>query len=261
MPVAGIDVGSQTTKVVILNDGQVVGQSVMVSAEEAETGARKALDEALQQAGLALSDLTTIVATGAGRKDVSFAQKQKTSLSCLAKGINRLLPAVRTLIDVGAESSTVIRINEKGGVDDSIGHDRCASGTGAFLESMAKLMQMPLPEMGQESLKAQRRAEVSSMCAIFAEQEVISHVHRVPPTPKADIIAGIHGSMAVRIVGLAKRIGVKPEIALTGGVARNVGFARVIEEELKQKVVVPDNPQIVAALGAARIAQEEGGKQ
>ena len=260
MPVAGIDVGSQTTKVVILGDGQVVGQSIIVSAEETEIGARKALDEALKQAGLAFIDLTSIVATGAGRKDVSFATRQKTSLSCLAKGINRLAPSVRTLIDVGAETSTVIRVNEKGGVDDSIGHDRCASGTGVFLESMAKLMQMPLPEMGQESLKAQKRAEVSSMCAIFAEQEVISHVHRVPPTPKADIIAGIHGSMAVRIVGLAKRIGIKPEVALCGGVARNVGFAKVVEEEVKQKVVIPEYPQLVAALGAARIAQEEGGK-
>lgn len=261
MPVAGIDVGSQTTKAVILSDGQILGQSVIVSTEEAEAGARKALDEALKQAGLAFSDLTTIVATGAGRKDVTFAQKQKTSLSCLAKGINRLLPSVRTVIDVGAETSTVIRVNERGGVDDSIGHDRCASGTGVFLEAMAKLMQMPLPEMAKESLKAQRRAEVSSMCAIFAEQEVISHVHRVPPTPKPDIIAGIHGSMAVRIVGLAKRIGVKADVALTGGVAKNVGFAKVVEEELKQKVVVPDNPQVIGALGAARIAQEEGGKQ
>ncbi len=260
MPVAGIDVGSQTTKVVILGDGQVVGQSVIVSAEETEIGARKALDEALKQAGLAITDLTVIVATGVGRKDVSFATRQKTSLSCLAKGINRLAPSVRTLIDVGAETSTVIRVNEKGGVDDSIGHDRCASGTGVFLESMAKLMQMPLPEMGRESLKAQKRAEVSSMCAIFAEQEVISHVHRVPPTPKPDIIAGIHGSMAVRIVGLAKRIGIKPEVALCGGVAQNVGFAKVVEEEVKQKVVIPENPQLVAALGAARIAQEEGGK-
>lgn len=260
MPVAGIDVGSQTTKVVILGDGQVVGQSVIVSAEETEIGARKALDEALKQAGLAITDLTVIVATGVGRKDVSFATRQKTSLSCLAKGINRLAPSVRTLIDVGAETSTVIRVNEKGGVDDSIGHDRCASGTGVFLESMAKLMQMPLPEMGRESLKAQKRAEVSSMCAIFAEQEVISHVHRVPPTPKSDIIAGIHGSMAVRIVGLAKRIGIKPEVALCGGVAKNVGFAKVVEEEVKQKVVIPENPQLVAALGAARIAQEEGGK-
>ena len=98
------------------------------------------------------------------------------------------------------------------------------------------------------------------MCAIFAEQEVISHVHRVPPTPKPDIIAGIHGSMAVRIVGLAKRIGIKPEIALCGGVAKNVGFAKVVEEEVKQKVVIPEHPQLVAALGAARIAQEEGGK-
>ncbi|MFQ5827438.1 MAG: acyl-CoA dehydratase activase, partial [Dehalococcoidia bacterium] len=257
---AGIDVGSQTTKAVILSDGQIVGHSVMVSAEEAEAGARKALDEALKKAGLAFTDLTSILATGAGRKDITFAQKQKTSLSCLAKGINRLPPSVRTLIDVGAETSTVIRINERGGVEDSIGHDRCASGTGVFLEAMAKLMQMPLDEMAQESLKAQRRAEVSSMCAIFAEQEVISHVHRVPPTPKNDIIAGIHGSMSVRIVGLAKRIGIKPDVAFCGGVAKNLGFAKVLKEDIGMEVLIPEEPQLVAALGAARIAQDEGGK-
>ena len=257
MPAAGIDVGTLTTKAVVLDDGRVLGKCILRSAENAEAGALKALEEALAQAGLKVEDLKGIVVTGAGRKFITFTQKQKTLLSCLAKGANLLVPTVRTVFDVGGESSTVVRVNERGGVEDSIGHDRCASGTGVFLESMAKLMQMPLAEMAKASLLGEHRAEVTSMCAIFAEQEVISHVHRQPPTPKNDIIKGIHGSMAVRIVGLAKRIGIKPEAVLVGGVAQNVGFAREMEIETKIKLIVPPEPQLVAALGAARIALEE----
>jgi len=260
MAVAGIDVGSMTTKTVILEGDVVLGKCAMVSAETAEEGAHRALEQALSQAGLKVADLKIIVATGVGRKEVTFATRQKTSLSCLARGIRFLFPSVRTVFEIGAESSTVARVDARGLVEESASSDRCASGTGTFLNSMAKLMQMPLEEMAVLSLQAAARAEISNTCAVFAEQEVISHVHRVPPTPKADIIAGINGSMATRITGMAKRIGVTPDIALCGGAARNVGFARCMEEELKQKVFVPEEPQLVAALGAAVIAQAEGGK-
>ena len=260
MAVAGIDVGSLTIKAVIVEDGKILAHSIIRTSEEAEAGAKRGMEEALKSAGLAQEDIKYIVATGSGRKEVSFAQKQKTSLSCLAKGTSMLFPSVRTVFDVGAETCSVLCLNERGGVEDSVGHDRCASGTGVFLESMAKLMKMSLEVMAAECLKAKARAEVSSMCAIFAEQEVISHVHRVPPTPKNDIIAGIHGSMSVRIVGLAKRIGIKGDVALCGGVAKNVGFVKVMEEDIGSTVLVPEEPQIVAALGAARIAQDEEGK-
>lgn len=257
MPAAGIDVGSLTTKAVILDDGRILGRSIVLSSEEAEVTARKALEEALKQAELPWEQLTSIVATGSGRKFITFAPKQKTSISCLAKGINLVCPSVRTLFDVGAETSSVLRLSPKGLVEDSVGHDRCASGTGVFLEAMARLMMMPLEDFAQLSLTATRRAEVSTMCAIFAEQEVISHVHRVPPTPKNEIIAGIHGSMAVRLTGLGKRIGIKADAALTGGVARNVGFARALEEEIKMSLIVPEEAQLVAAIGAARSGLEE----
>lgn len=252
MAVAGIDVGSLTTKAVVMDGGRILGRYVDLSSEEVELSARRALEAALKQAGLKMGDLTAIVATGAGRKSVSFATKQKATVSCLAKGINLLHPSVCTVFDVGAEASSVLRLSAKGLVEDSVGHDRCASGTGVFLQAMAKLMMMPLEEFAKLSLTAQRRAEVSTMCAIFAEQEVISHVHRVPPTPKEEIVAGIHGSMAVRLTGLAKRIGIKPDAALTGGVARNVGFARALEEEIHIPVIIPAEPELVAAIGAAR---------
>jgi len=255
MAVCGLDVGSLTTKAVVMDDGKILGKCLLLSSEEAEVGARKAVEEALSQAGLSWDDLSNIVATGGGRKFITFARQQKTSITCLARGINLLYPDVRTLFDVGAETSTVIRVGPKGMVEDSVGHDRCASGTGVFLEAMARLLMMPLEEMAKASLQGEKRAEISNMCAIFAEQEVISHVHRVPPTPKNDIIKGIHGSMAVRIAGLAKRIGIKPAVAIVGGVARNIGFVKELEEEVKEPIIVPEEPEMVAAIGAACLAQ------
>lgn len=256
MPGAGIDVGSLTTKAVIFEDGKVLSKCLVRKSEEAELGARQALDEALRAAGLSQGDLSAILVTGSGRKFVSFATAQKTSASCLAKGISLLYPQVRTLFDIGAETSSVLRLNAKGLVEESVGHDRCASGTGVFLETMARLMMLPLEEFARLSLGAARRAEISSMCAVFAESEVISHVHRVPPTPKQEIAAGILGSMAMRLSGMGKRIGVKPDVAISGGVARNIGFVKALEENIKLPVVVPDDPEFIAALGAARAALE-----
>jgi len=257
MAVAGIDMGSLTTKVVILEGDKILAHSIITSADEAEVGARKAIELALKDAGLALEDLRYIVSTGADRKSASFAHKQKTSPSCLARGAHWLYPEARTVFDVGAETCIVIKVDERGRVEESVGHDRCASGTGTFLENMAKLMQIPLEEMAQLSLLAKERAPVSGTCAVFAEQEVISHVHRDPPTPKNDVIAGIHASMATRIAGLAKRIGIEKDVVLSGGVAKNVGFAKILEEETVAELRIPEEPQLVAALGAALIAGED----
>lgn len=262
MLVAGLDMGHLTTKVVVLSDDGILASVILMAAEEGEIEARKALDNALEGTGLAIDDVEFVVATGAGRKSVPFAQKQRAPASCLAKGIHRLYPSVRTLIDVGAETCTVVKVNEKGTLDDSAGNERCASGTGVFLEAMAtRLLHMPLDEFAQRSLQAQSVAEVSNMCAIFAEQEVISHVHRDPPTPVNDVIAGIHSSMATRVGGLAKRLGIKEDVAFTGGVAKNVGFMKTLGDNLGVKLVIPEEPQLVAALGAAVAAGEEAARR
>ena len=165
-----------------------------------------------------------------------------------------LSPEVRTLMDVGAETSTIVRISAKGGVEDSAFNERCAAGTGVYVDTMAKLMYMSTEEMAQASLSGVQRAEISSMCAVFAEQEVISHIHRDPPTPRNDVIKGIHGSIAIRVVGIAKSIGVKPEVMTSGGMAKNVGFVHEVEEEIKMKTLSPEEPLIVGALGAAILA-------
>ena len=262
MLVAGLDMGSLTTKVVVMEDSEVLSWRVITAAEEGELQARRAIEEALKDSRFSVEDIGYVVATGVGRKSVSFADKQRAPGSCLARGVNRLFPSVRTVIDVGAETCTVIRVNERGGLDDSMGNERCASGTGVFLEAMAtRLLHMPLEEMAQRSLLAEGVAEISNMCAIFAEQEVISHVHREPPTPMNDIIAGIHASMATRVGGLAKRVGIKEDVAFTGGVANNIGFARILEENLGVKLTIPEEPQLIAALGAACIAGDESARK
>jgi len=166
------------------------------------------------------------------------------------------LPAARMVIDLGAETSTVLKVNDRGRVPDWAGQDKCAAGTGMFLQAMAKVMQIRLEEMAEFSLRAKNRADITGTCAVFAESEVISHIHRVPPTPKEEIIAGIHASMVSRIMGLLKRLGIEREVAVVGGVARNKGLVAILEEELGFKVLVPENPDMVAALGAAVLAKE-----
>ena len=256
MKALGIDIGSLTTKAVILDDDGILASSIITSGDEAELSAQAALEEVLNRAGLSSKNDVYLVSTGAGGKSVSLSQQQKAITTCLARGIHYLYPSIRMVIDMGAESSTVIRVNERGRLNDWANHDKCASGTGIFLQQMAKLMQIPFEEMTELSLQAKSRADISSTCAVFAESEVISHVHREPPTPKGEIIAGIYFSVVSRLISLCKRMGIEEEVAAVGGVALNRGLVKILGEELGLGVLVPDTPQLVAALGAAVIAKE-----
>lgn len=256
MKALGIDIGSLTTKVVILDDEGILASSIIASGDEAELSAKAALDEVLNRAGLSFNNDLYVVSTGAGGKSVSLSRQQKTITTCLARGIHYLYPSVRMAIDMGAESSTVIKVNERGRLNDWASQDKCAAGTGIYLQQMAKLMQIPMEEMAELSLQAKSKADISSTCAVFAESEVISHVHREPPTPKAEIVAGIYFSVVSRIISLCKRIGIEKDVAAVGGVALNRGLVKILEEKLGLGVLVPDTPQLVAALGAAIIAKE-----
>ena len=256
MKALGIDIGSLTTKAVLLDGNQISASSIIASGEEAELSARAAVDDVLNQVGLDLNNDIFVVSTGVGGKDISFSQQSKALTTCLARGVHHLYPSVRLAIDMGAESSTVIKINERGRLNDWVNQDKCAAGTGIFLQQMARLMQMPLTEMSELSFQAKGRADITSTCAVFAESEVISHVHREPPTPKEDIVAGIYFSVVSRIISLCKRVGIARDVAVTGGVAMNSGLVKIFEDELGFNVLVPKKPQLVAALGAAIIAQE-----
>jgi len=256
MKALGIDIGSLTTKAVILADDGILASSITSSDDDAESTAKAAIQEALNRAGLSSGNEVYIVSTGVGGKPVSLSQQRKAIATCLARGIHHLCPSARMIIDMGAETSTVIKLNERGRLSDWVDQDKCAAGTGIFLQQMAKLMQMPLEEMSRLSFQAKSRADITNTCAVFAESEVISHVHREPPTPKEEIIAGIYFSVVSRVISLCKRIGIEKDVAVVGGVALNSGLVNILEDELGFRVLVPDSPQTVAAMGAAIIAQE-----
>jgi (R)-2-hydroxyacyl-CoA dehydratese activating ATPase len=256
MAVAGIDMGAQSTKVLILEGGRILAAVTLQTGESGESEARQAMEEALRQARLKLEDMKSVVATGAGRMNILFARKQRSTVSCLAKGTHFLYPRARTVLDAGAESSTAIRLSAEGTVEDSAINDKCAAGGGTFLETMSRMLRIPVAELGAVSLKATHAQPLSSTCAVFAESEVVSLVHRSPPVPIANILAGIHESVANRLFGLAHRVGMPSEVVMSGGVSRNSGVIRAMEAKLGKPVLVPDEPQIVGALGAALFAQE-----
>jgi predicted CoA-substrate-specific enzyme activase len=259
MKTLGIDIGSLNIKAVVLGDEGVLGAGIVPPGDEIEAGAHKAIDLALEQAKLGREGLPA-VATGTAAGSVAFIPQQKSLTTCLARGVHYLFPSARMVIDMGAESSTIVKVNERGRLADWVNHDKCASGTGLFLQQMAKLMGIPLEEMARLSLQAHARADITSTCAVFAESEVISHVHRDPPTPKEDIVAGIYFSVVSRLMSLCKRIGIMKDVAVSGGVALNDGLVAILEEELGFKVLRPQSPQTVAALGAAIIARENAEK-
>jgi (R)-2-hydroxyacyl-CoA dehydratese activating ATPase len=254
MKAVGLDIGSLSTKAVVIGDDGILSSAIVPSGDSAESSARAALEQALAKIGHD-GDIYA-VSTGAGGKSISFARQQKAITTCLARGVHYLLPEARTVIDMGAEAITVVRVNERGRVSDYGNQDKCAAGTGVFLQQMAKLLRLSMEEMAVVSAKAKSRAEITGTCAVFAESEVISHIHRDPPTPIEDIVAGIYSSMVHRIMAQLQRVGVKGEVAVTGGVAANSGLVSILAESVGQKILVPPTPELVGSLGAAIIARE-----
>jgi len=256
MKALGIDIGSLTTKVVILDSNDALSFNVTPSGDEPESSARAALEESLGQSELNLDHDFYLVSTGIGGKLLPFTQQQKAITTCLARGVHYLFPSARLAIDIGAESCNVLKVNERGRIKDWVNHDKCAAGTGVFLQKMAKIMRMPLEEMSKLSFRASSGPAITGTFAVFAESEVISHVHRVPPTPKEEIVAGIYSSVVSRIMTLCKRIGIEKDVAVVGGVALNNGLVSILEKAMGFEILVPEAPQIAAALGAAVIARE-----
>jgi predicted CoA-substrate-specific enzyme activase len=254
MRAVGLDIGSLSTKAVVMGDDGILSSAVVLSSDSAEASAKAALEQALSKASL--DGDVYVVSTGAGGKSVSFSRQQKAITTCLARGVHYVLPEARTVIDMGAESITVVRINERGRVSDYGNQDKCAAGTGIFLQQMAKLLRLSMEEMSTVSAKAKSRAEITGTCAVFAESEVISHIHRDPPTPVEDIVAGIYASMVHRIMAQLQRVGSKKEVAVTGGVAANSGLVSILEQEVGHRVLVPPMPELAGAIGAALVAKE-----
>lgn len=250
----GIDIGSASSKVVILKDGSSIEAWSVIQTGTGSRGPEKAMEQALAQAGIHLEDAAGIVATGYGRMNSAYTDKQFSEISCHAKGIAHLLPNARTIIDIGGQDAKAIRLDDRGMVQQFAMNDKCAAGTGRFLEVMARVMETSLSELQEWDNKARTVAHVSSTCTVFAESEVISLLSA--GTPKADIIAGVHKSVASKAGSLVLRIGLQEDVVMSGGVAQNRGVVKAMEAELKVPVQVAPNPQIVGALGAALFAYE-----
>jgi (R)-2-hydroxyacyl-CoA dehydratese activating ATPase len=249
---AGIDIGSTMTKVVIVSD-RIEASFIGPTGPEHRKLANKVMEEALTRANLRFGDLSYIVATGYGRINVPFADKQITEITCHAKGLQSLLPTVRTVIDIGGQDCKGIKI-KAGKVTDFVMNDKCAAGTGRFLEVIADALGVQLKELGQRSLAAQKAIAISSTCTVFAEHEVISQLANGASVN--DLIAGIHEAVATRVYAMVKKLKVEQDVAVTGGGAKNIGLVKALEGKFGFPLLVPPEPLITGALGAALMGKE-----
>jgi (R)-2-hydroxyacyl-CoA dehydratese activating ATPase len=253
--VAGIDIGAGTAKTVILADRRIVSYSVLPTGGDSVEAARKTLEEALKKANILFKDLQQIIATGYSRNIVPFANKTITEITCHARGANFLVPQARTVIDIGCQDSKMIKINERGMVTNFVMNDKCAAGTGRFIEVMAQALGLKIEDVGPIALTSKNYCEISSTCTVFAETEIVSQ--RAQGRSREDLIAGALKSIARRISIMASSLGLVEEVVFTGGVAKNVGVKRALEEVLGVNIIIPAEPQIVGALGAALFAKDE----
>jgi len=244
----GIDAGSLNLALVLLNQDRIL-LKLIVNPDERQANPRQIMEQALDMAGLSWVDIVSLVATGRGRNKIDFASKKRSEVTCQAQGASWLFPGVRAVVNLGAESSRVISLGENGRVKTFATNDKCAAGSGLFFDSMADLMGISVAEMGRVALKAESAEEVSSRCAVFAESEVISHIHR--GVAKDKILAGLHRSVVDRILDLCRKITLEPDLVITGGVAKNPAVTTELGKKLGFKILIPDEPQIVGALGAA----------
>jgi predicted CoA-substrate-specific enzyme activase len=251
---AGIDIGSITAKAALLRDGSLLGTRVIFTGYNAEAAGRRVFEELLTELRVAPAEVGRIVATGYGRKSVAIADKAVTEIMCHAAGARFLDSSVRSLIDIGGQDSKAVVMDAEGKVSNFTMNDKCAAGTGRFLEVMARALEADLDEFGDLSLKAARPAKISSLCTVFAESEVISLIAR--GETRENIIAGIHEAIASRIWAMANRIGLTAPVMMTGGVARNIGVLRALEKAIGMPVVVSPHAQVTGAIGAGVLASE-----
>jgi predicted CoA-substrate-specific enzyme activase len=259
MLTAGIDVGSATAKAVILQDDKIVSYSIMPTGAESAESAQRVLDEALLKAGMIpFSEIERIIATGYGRVIVKFAQETITELSCHARGANWLFPSVRTILDMGGQDCKAIKCDEDGRLLNFTMNDKCAAGTGRFFEIIARVMDMPLEELGRLSLETENEVRISSTCAVFGKSEVASLIRQ--GRAKADILGGVHSAVTERVTTLLRKVGISADLAITGGIARNIGIVQRVEKRLGLKALIPEEPQIIGALGAALFAHDKASR-
>lgn len=258
MITVGVDVGSRAVKVAILDDSTMVAHSSLgVGREPTHLVAEKALELALEAAKLSVDDIEHTTSTGRGRTHVPYSNSERPDLACLSKATNWLHPEIRTVVDLGGEKCIVLRRNPKGKPISVNVNDKCASGTGIFLETVAKMLLVSIEDIGEYALKSREEIAIAGTCAIFIESEIISLIHS-EGKKAPDIVNGIHAGIARRVGAMLTSVGIDGGILLTGGVAQNVGFVAALKKQLEDDIQVPIDPMYVSALGAALLAQEEG---
>ena len=255
----GVDVGSLSTDVVVIDElANILGSAITLTAANSTRAAQQALQEATGMAGMEVGQAAYVVSTGYGRSAVPFAHKAITEISCHAMGARHLFPDCRTVIDIGGQDSKVIQVGSDSKVLNFTMNDKCAAGTGRFLEVMAAKLEITLDELGKMSLSAKGEVAISSVCTVFAESEIVSLVAR--NHPKEEIVKGLHRSVVNRIMSMVRSVGLTPPFSMTGGVAKNQGVVALFSENLGQAPLVTHEPQLVGALGAALIARREAGE-
>lgn len=251
----GVDIGSTASKAVIMEDGKEIVAKATVSVGTGTRGPSEVYQRVLVQAGVERADLARVVATGYGRLKFMQADRELSEVSCHGKGMRFLCPQVRTVIDIGGQDAKALLLDEWGNMENFIMNDKCAAGTGRFLEAMARVLDVKVEELGELSLKSKKPTSISSTCAVFAESEVISRLSS--EEAMEDIAAGIHASVAKKVGGLAIRVGYIPQVAMSGGVAKNQGIVKAMEQELKCSILVPEDCQLAGAIGAALFAYRD----
>ena len=256
-----MDLGTQKVKAIILKDNMVVGRGQAFSGFDPTEASKAAIHAALKQANLQLKDVACFVATGSSMELAPYTKSTVSMMGADAKAATSSFPQARTIIDVGSEEARAIKCDECGVMVDFIVNERCAAGAGAFIETMARALEVKLEEMGPLSLKAERASQINASCVIFGESDVVSLIHR--QEPKAEIAKAIFDAMADRISSMVLRLGINPEVVLVGGVARDMGFVSSLNQKLNVKVLIPEYPDFIGALGAALTAQNrcKGGQK
>ena len=248
----GVDIGSTTSKCLILKNGSDILNCAIVQAGTGTTGPKRAVEQALREAGVERDQISAVTATGYGRNtypDVDFVVSE---LSCHAIGAHHLFPEAQTVIDIGGQDAKVLRLGKSGKLDNFLMNDKCAAGTGRFLDVMARILELDVTELEKEDEKAQTGVTISSTCTVFAESEVISQLAN--GVPICELVKGIHASVAVRTASLVKRLGIKEPVVMSGGVAQNGGVVRALEQQLQVKLLVSPLAQCSGAYGAALYA-------
>jgi predicted CoA-substrate-specific enzyme activase len=255
---AGVDIGSAYAKAVIISGSEIAGWAVVPSGNSYRAAAGTVLESALKSASLNPEQVSCTAATGAGAASVPGTDQIVNEITVQGRAVNFLYPAVRTAIDIGAQFSRVFRVEASGSVSNFVVSEKCAAGSGRLLQVLARVLQVDIKDLGDLSLKSTKRIDFTTNCAVFIESEVISRI--AEGNSREDIIAGVQRSLAAKVRVLAERVGLVPDFAFVGGGANNRGLVMSIEEILQARVYIPPQPQIVAALGAALVAQSSKNK-